>query len=61
MLNSYVMTAGGVQETELITETKHCSGKLEEEVMVNKSTALGRVHHSRCVYKVSLPYRPEYS
>ena len=34
LLNGYVVTAGGVQETELNTQTKHCSAKYEKYVNV---------------------------
>ena len=37
LLNGYITTAGGVQEMELNTQTKHCSTKSEKPVKVNNS------------------------
>ena len=34
--NDFILTAGGVQETELKAQTKHCSAKREKYVMVSK-------------------------
>ena len=42
-----------VPEMELNLQTKHCLAKLEEQVMVSKSVAMGRVCHGRCMYEVS--------
>ena len=65
-MNGYVGTAGGVQETELNAQTKHCLAKLkahikhcsakrDKSVKVSKSRLQkGRGHHGRCVYETSL-------
>ena len=42
-----------VPEMELNLQTKHCLAKLEEQVMVSQSVAMGRVCHGRCMYEVS--------
>ena len=42
----------GVQEMELNAQIKHCSAKCEKGQGQHQSTALGRVHHSGCVYEV---------